>query len=87
VTYEGSLEPPTPLNGEEEAMAQTCPHGYDGNLEASADDEEISSCCGAPVTFRDDGYGDQVLTCKCCYALITGGTEVIGITIYLDGEA
>jgi len=54
-----------------------CPHGYDGNQQASVDEEERSSCCGAFVTFGDGG-----LMCKCCFALISGGEEVEGTEVY-----
>lgn len=58
-----------------------CPHGYssDWEREASCDEDEISSCCAAPVSFFDDGYGGQVLACKCCYARITAGYEIEAI--------
>ena len=60
-----------------------CPHGYDGNQQASADEDESSSCCGAQVTFMDDGRGSWVLCYKCCYATITGGDPVEAIEVTL----
>lgn len=59
-----------------------CKHGFDGNQEASTDEDETSSCCGARVTF--DGDGD--LYCKCCYGLVTGGELITAFTVALDGR-
>lgn len=48
----------------------TCPHGHNGNQYATAGVDEISSCCQARVSYLDDGAGDWVLCCKCCYAQV-----------------
>lgn len=43
-----------------------CIHGHDGNnVSYSSPSDEKSHCCGANVTFGDDG-----LMCKCCFALV-----------------
>jgi hypothetical protein len=43
---------------------EKCPHGHDGSEPTLADAEtEKSECCGANVTYGDDG-----LYCKCCFA-------------------
>lgn len=43
-----------------------CKHGHDGRSIGTAGKDEMSSCCGAPVTYSGDGD----LYCKCCYGLI-----------------
>ncbi len=54
-----------------------CEHGHDCQTLASADEDERSSCCGAPVSFSGDGD----LYCKCCYASIVAGDEVAAIVV------
>jgi len=46
----------------------TCSHGYTpySGGGTAALGEELSSCCGAHVTFSGDGD----LYCKCCYGSI-----------------
>lgn len=56
-----------------------CPHGFDGDSGTLADADERSACCGVFVTFTGDGD----LVCRCCYALVTGGDPVEGITFTL----
>jgi hypothetical protein len=43
-----------------------CPHGFTEDHEGTAGTNEVSSCCGAQVTYSGDGE----LYCKCCYGSV-----------------
>lgn len=57
-----------------------CKHGYDCYTETVVDADERTACCGAFYTFSGDG--DPY--CKCCYAAVVGGNEVVGISVDLS---
>lgn len=62
-----------------------CPHGHDGYQRATAGADEISSCCQAAVSYYDDGFGDWVLCCKCCKAMVDSPeVEAGAVTIVLE---
>lgn len=63
------------------AAPSNCRHGYGPNDETVIDSEERTACCGAFHSFYGDGSGAY---CKCCYALVTGGDELIGIEVWID---